>query len=251
MERIPVDRLYHATVVVSDLKAMARSYAEILGIERWKVAHCTAERLTASSAFGFAASYGYSTATGSNACGVTFRLVQPTDGFSTFTEFLITRGQGIHGMCVAVLNEGEFRELKGWLESQGIAVGQAATVDGAARHYFFDTRKALGGFYVELVVPQKEGWEEAITIDEEWDFSAEMRRPAGVEVAQEVPRVGHFGVAVRNLMDRLPAYARLLGMTGWRSLYFHHEPGSLEYSTLNGQEVQHAFLLATSAVADF
>src|SRR5262245_40177146 len=35
--KIPVDTLYYATIVVKDLKAAARNYAEFYGINQWKV----------------------------------------------------------------------------------------------------------------------------------------------------------------------------------------------------------------------
>ncbi len=94
METLPVDRLHHANVVVRDLKTTARNYAQLLGINSWDVVHHTEERLSATSVHGFGAPYTYSSATGSNSCGVTFRLIQPIDGFSTFTEFLLARGPG-------------------------------------------------------------------------------------------------------------------------------------------------------------
>src|SRR5207237_1945763 len=84
-------------------------------------------------------------ATGSNRQGITFRLLQPTGGLSSFAEFLITRGEGIHSLCLAVLGEGEFEQLRAGLPDSGVSVGQAATVDGAASHYHLDTRAALGG----------------------------------------------------------------------------------------------------------
>jgi hypothetical protein len=248
---IPVDRLHHVNVVVRDLEATARNTALILGVERWDVAHLGAERLRDTSAFGFEAPYTYSTATGSNSQGVTFRLVQPTGGLSTFAEFLITRGEGLHGLCLAVLDERELHELKAGLPESGISVGQAATVDGASRHYHLDTRAALGGFYVEIVAPVSSAPGEAPEADEHWDFHDEVERPPGVEELQALPRVWHFGVAVNSVMQKPPAYASLLGVTDWSFVHFRPEHGSLEHSTLDGEEVEYASLLAKAEVADF
>jgi hypothetical protein len=57
-------------------------------------------------------------------------------------------------------------------------------------------------------------------------------------------------VAVESLMERLPAYASLLGLPEWTFTHFRPEPGSLDRSTLDGEEVRHAFLLATADIAD-
>jgi len=105
--KIPVDTLYHASVVVRDARAAARNYAEFYGIHRWKVVHHTDERLknttvhgrkrTAPPALDLAGNmpipgaYTFTTATGRNENGVEFELVQPTLGLSTFEEFLVTR----------------------------------------------------------------------------------------------------------------------------------------------------------------
>jgi len=240
---IPVDRLHHVTVVVRDLAATARNYALVLGIERWDVVHLDAARLGDTSAFGFETPFTYSAATGTSANGVTFELVQPVSGLSSFMEFLVTRGEGIHGLCLAELAEGGLRDLA------GLPVAQAETVDGAARHYHLDTRAALGGYHVEVVVPLAGGGRRRV--DERWDFGGQVRRPAGVEGLQELPRIWHFGVAVGSLMERLPAYASLLGLTEWTFAHFRPGPGLLERSTLNGEAVEHAWVLAKADVPQF
>jgi len=235
---IPIQRLYRANVVVHDLRATARQYAKLLGIKRWEVVHCTSARLSVASAYGYAADYAYSTATGSNANGVTFRLIQPTSGFSTFTEFLITRGEGVHSVCTTVLDdEAELTDLARLLRKEGVAIGQAAMLDGAVRQVFFDTRMALGGFLIEVTG----GSESAIAADEVWDFSNDTQPNA----LHAITRIGHFGVAVPNLMQRLPVYERLLGLERWNAVHFQPE-----HSTLNGERVEHAFLLAIGSKQD-
>ena len=54
-------------------------------------------------------------------------------------------------------------------------MGQSATVDEVLDVYYFDTRVALGGFYLQINVPRKPTWERLIAIDEEWDFAREVR----------------------------------------------------------------------------
>jgi catechol 2,3-dioxygenase-like lactoylglutathione lyase family enzyme len=241
---IPVDRLHHVSVVVRDLEATARSYAAILGIERWDVARYTTDRLRDTSAFGFETPFPYATATGASPGGITFRLVQPTGGLSTYAEFLVTRGEGIHSLCLATAGEAELAER---LRAEDVAVAQTVTVDGAATHHHLDTRQALGGWYVEVMVAGVGGGHR---VDERWDLHDEVRRPEGLDIIREAPRVWHFGVAVRDLMGRLPAYGRLLGLTSWELVHFHPDPGSLERSTLDGQPVRQAFWLAKADLPD-
>ncbi|HEY4026891.1 MAG TPA: VOC family protein, partial [Candidatus Dormibacteraeota bacterium] len=180
---IPVDRLHHVSVVVSDLRVAARNHTIVYGIERWDVAHQTAERLRDTSAFGFVTPYAYSTATGSTPHGITFRLVQPAGGLSTFAEFLVTRGEGIHSICVSTLSEAALRELSARLREFGVQAGQGATVDGAV-HRWFDTRRALGGYLVEVVAPA--GGE--ARVDERWDLRDELQRSGGLEALRQAPR---------------------------------------------------------------
>lgn len=240
-----VDRLHHVSVVVRDLRAAARGYAEVLGIERWDVVHHTSEGLRDTAVLGCAAPFSYATATGSNPHGVRFRLVQPTGGLSTYEQFLVTRGEGVHSVCLARVDEPVFAEVRGRLGAHQVSIGQAATVDGSVRHYHLDTRAALGGFFVEVEVPVGE---ERVRVDERWDFQGQVRRPEGVGSLQDVPRIFHVGVAVHDLMARLQAYADLLGLTRWS--FRHFRPGTVQRSTVDGEEVEHAFLLAVAAFDD-
>jgi len=211
---LSIDRLHHANVVVHDLRATARNYAQVLGITTWDVHHWTPDRLTHAQAFGSRAAFGYSTATGSNSNGVTFRLVQPTHGFSTFTEFLITRGEGVHSLCLGSSVESNIEPL---------TIAQAATLDGAATSVMLDTREQLGGFRVELesgALP---------AADDRWDLSADGQRPDAVEWLANVPKIGHFGIAVSNVIAKLQHYASLLGIDHWSGLHFLNTPGSLEH----------------------
>lgn len=206
MPRLTIERLYHANVVVHDLRASARNYARILGIGHWAVRHHEA------------ATFGYSTATGANSHGVTFRLVQPTHGVSTFTEYLTTRGEGIHSLCLS---------------------------HRTSRSLFLNSRAQLGGFDVEVASTALP------PADEHWDLHSEAEIPASVAWLADIPKVGHFGIAVNSVMDRLPNYAKLLGVSRWAGLRFDSAPGSLEYSTFMGQQVDNAWFLAITDVADF
>jgi hypothetical protein len=225
---IPVHELHHVTVVVRDLEAAARGYALVYGIGSWRVTR--AKRLP------------HAVARGTTAAGLTFRLVEPAGRGGVFDEFLAARGPGIHGLCLTLLTEAELRRLAARLADAGVPVVGEETAPGASRHYHLDTRRELGGFCMEVVVPA--GAERA---DEEWHLAAVGRRPPGVP---EIDRLWHVGVAVRSLEERLPAYERLLAMSAWVRTDFRPEPGSLERSTLDGAPVRHAFSLVRGRLAD-
>jgi catechol 2,3-dioxygenase-like lactoylglutathione lyase family enzyme len=225
---IPVHELHHVTVVVRDLEAAARGYALVYGIGRWRVTR--ARRLP------------HAVATGTTAAGLTFRLVEPAGRGGVFDEFLGVRGPGIHGLCLTVLTEADLGRLGARLADAGVSIVQEETAAGASRHYHLDTRRALGGFCMEVVVPI--GRDRA---DEEWHLAAAGRRPPGVP---DIDRLWQVGVAVRSLAERLPAYERLLGMSDWNRTDFRPGPGSLERSTLDGAPVRHAFSLVRGRLAD-
>jgi hypothetical protein len=262
--KIPVDTLYHASIVVHDARAAARNYAEFYGITRWRVVHHTDERLSNTTVHGrkrtappaldlagpmpIPGAYTFTTATGHTPSGVEFELVQPTLGLSTFEEFLATRGEGVHSLHLAVVEPRDFPALKAWLASEGVPVGQSFTVDDVADYVYFDTRKVLGGFYVQVVVPRVPDWEAAIRADEEWDFSGEIDRPAGVEAMQQVAGITHFGVVVPDVVERVETFARLFAVSLWRGMNWRTEPGWLEDTTNNGQPVHHAYFTARADV---
>jgi hypothetical protein len=262
MQKIPLDTLRYATVVVRDAKATARNYADFYGIERWNVTNATPERLQAMTIRGrvptapppfdlngpvpVPGQYGFISAIGSTPSGnVTFQLVQPTSGLSTFEEFLVTRGEGVHGIFATVLDAAAFADMRKWLASEGVTVAQSYRL-GAADFYYFDMRKLLGSFYIQVVVPQQADWEKTIPVDETWDFSAELKRPAGLKAASEALGITHFGVVVDNLSEKLPNFAKLFGQPVWRGMHWRTAPGSLEDTTNNGVPVVHGYFTGRS-----
>jgi Glyoxalase/Bleomycin resistance protein/Dioxygenase superfamily len=160
---------------------------------------------------------GYASATASNPTGVTFRLVQPTDASTSYAAFLGARGEGVHSLCTAELAEPEL----------------------------IDTREALGGYSIEIAPLS------AAAPDEEWELRAEVRIPPEVEWIANIPRIGHFGIAVTNLEERIPRYAELLGIESWTRRDFHRAPESMTSSTYLGEPVDNAWLIALTDVADF
>ncbi len=256
MNAIPLQTLRYASVVVRDAKAMARNYADFYGIERWNVTHVTPARLSAMTIRGrvptaappfdldgpvpVPGEYGFVCATGSTPGGnLTFQLVQPASGLSTFEEFLVTRGQGVHGIFATVLDAPAFAALRAWLADEGVPLAQSYRLAGAD-YYYYDMRKLLGSFFVQIVVPQSDDWER-LPVDEVWDFSGSLTRPPELTIAAAATGISHFGVVVDNLSERLPHFARLFGQPVWRGMHWHTAPGSLEDTTNNGKPVVHGY----------
>jgi hypothetical protein len=257
MNKIPLDTLHYATIVVKDAKATARRYADFYGIERWNVTVATPELLQSMTIRGrvptspppydlngpvpVPGAYGFLSAIGSTPSGnLTFQLVQPTSGLSTFEEFLVTRGEGVHSIFATVLDAASFRAMRTWLAGEGVLVAQSYRL-GAADYYYFDMRKLLGSFYIQVVVPQQTDWEQTIPVSETWDFSGEVTRPRDLKGATEAVGISHFGVVVDNLSEKLPNFAKLFGEPVWRGMHWRTAPGSLEDTTNNGVPVVHGY----------
>jgi hypothetical protein len=263
--RIPVDTLHYPTIVTRDAKALALNHARFFGIDRWNVSHFTPERLTNTSLRGRGrgepprlelighnrapGEYGFLSALGSNEDGtLTFQIVQPMGGLSTFEHFLVTRGTGVHGLFMSVLGRDGFTTLRHALGSENIPVAQSFTADGAADFYYFDTRSVLGGFYVQVVVPRRADWQEALRVDERWDFSGEYDRPPAARAAARTTALPHFGVVVHDTERTVANFARLFGQPVWRGMNWRTEEGSLEDTTNNGRPVKHAYFTARADI---
>ena len=256
MNAIPIDKLQYITVVVRDAEAMAKNYGDLFGIERWLVTEVTPERLRDQTIRGrvptvpppfdlngpvpVPGAYGFRSALGTSANGnITFQLVQPTSGLSTYEEFLVTRGEGVHSFFATVMRRDPFEEMRRWLASENVPVAQSYRL-GRAEYVYFDMRKTLANFYIQVVIADGDDWAD-IPVDEEWNFSSQIERPADVNGAVNATGITHFGVVVDNLSERLPTFAKLFGQPIWRGMHWRTAPGSLEDTTNNGVPVTHGY----------
>jgi hypothetical protein len=263
---IPIDTLYYTTIATRDAKSCAQKHSRFYGIRKWKVSHLTPERLSETSWQGLgrgranneglhgntppSGEFGFTVAHGCTDDGnVEFQLVQPTSGMSTFEQFLATRGMGVHGVFMTVLKQPEFDALKASLAKDGIRIAQSFTLEGVARFYYLDTRKALGGFYVQIVVPIASNWQERLPVDEVWDFSRDVDAgsPASAP-AKRTTAIPHFGVIVHDLHAHLENFARLFNVEIWRGMNWRTEKGSLEDTTTNGKPVVHSYFTGRADV---
>ena len=249
-DRIPVDKDWRNIVVVKDVRAMARNYAEVFGIDKWQIVDHSADRLTNVTKDGRAPVVppSFIMALGETE-QIHFTLVQPTGGESYFSEFLATHGEGIAGIHTAMVQKSDIKGLIDFLAGEGVGIGMSGTLDDAISFYSFDTRKALGGFQVMVLVPEVEDVFSKIKVDEVLDYSGETFRPSG-RGPFDTPGNSHFGVVVFDLMESLQNYHRLFKVPQWRGMNWRTEPGWLEGPTYYGKPVDHAYFTGSAGVGD-
>lgn len=265
VEKIPVDTLHHVTVVTRDARQTAREHARFYDIPVWQVINYSPERLTGTSVHGRGRSthmdpkavgsaappgvFGFLSARGtSRTNGVTFEIIQPTTGLSTFEHFLATRGKGIHSICLSVIKPEEIAPLRHFLHEHDVPLGMSYAINDKVNLLYFDTRKALGGFYTEVIVASQPDWQSTIAADETWDFSAEIPTQPGALPPQRIQGIGHFGVVVPDLEAYLGNFAILFGQPIWRLMNWRTSEWLLEDTTNNGKPVWHSFYAARANV---
>lgn len=236
--KIPSDRLIHIGIVVRDAKASAKKFSQIYGITDWQVVDHAGDRLTETTTHGKRAEHAFITASGvapTPEGEVTFRLIQPTGGWTTYHEFLNTRGEGIHNLCISAVSRGQLDQLVAWLQTEDVPVGQTTWLDGKFGYVCLDTRKALGGFYVQLLVGDSA--DAAPEPDERWSFP----EVAGQGLLPLGTSGMHYGVVVRDVMAAAERWTRLFGLGKIDFYNWRKAPGSLEDPQYLGQPVDHAY----------
>ena len=249
MSTIPVDGLHHVTMVVNDARASAVKFAALYGIATWNVRVCDASRLRDTTTHGFAAEHHYRAATGvlATASGpLTFVLVEPLAGWTSYHEFLNTRGEGIHSICTAVVTPGDAAALASWLAARGVGVAQSSRRDDGTETWLFDTRAKLGGFFIENLAERVLGAAALEPVDEVWD----LRASAGDPPLMQLDGIKHFGVVVPDLMTAVRGYAELFGITKYTFRNWRKAPGSLDDPTYLGRPVDHAYFTTMVTPAD-
>lgn len=240
MNRIPSDELIHIGVVVRDARASAANFAAVYGIADWVVTEHEPERLGNSTTHGYASEQHFLTATGqaqTEQGPVTLRLIEPRGGWTTYQEFLLTRGEGIHHICTGSLGSDQVAALTTWLKGEGVPVAQTSRLDGGPTELLLDTRQALGGFYIQLLCGDT--GERYAPADEAWDLSGAISHPGGLMPLGTFQM--HFGVVVHDLMRTVTNWARLFDRKEWDFMNWRNAPGSLEEPEYMGQPVDHAY----------
>lgn len=253
--------LHSVGVTVRDLDATMSKLGQVFGIDEWEVVTVEGDRIADAVSHGRrTAGVSYRAATGTTTLRedmvgrkegrsgfpyrtVTFELVQPLKGESVFKEFLAVRGQGISHVVVNEGLGGDRESIATELGDKGIAVAGSFVVDGE-RRTFFDTRRALGGFFVEV---RPTG---ARTAGEIVDVSDTYTRPDG---AQPLPVIGvsHFGVVIDDLVTTIEEYHRLLGCSTFPIKSWTACLGSLDAPYYRGEQVDHGYFTGMGTCGDF
>lgn len=250
--------LHSVGVTVRDLDATMVQLGRILGIEQWEVV--TVEVGQAIHHGRRTSGGSYRAATGTTVLredlvgrvegrsgfpyrAVTFELVQPLSGETAFKEFLATRGQGVSHVVVAEGAGGDAPAIRSHLDAAGVPVA-AAFDAGGERRVLHDTRRTLGGFFLEVRS------QAARTPGELIDISERIERPHGVSPLPVIG-VSHFGVVIDDLMATMPEYHRLLGcevfpVKNWRACH-----GSLDAPYYRGEQVEHGYFTGMGTCGDF
>jgi catechol 2,3-dioxygenase-like lactoylglutathione lyase family enzyme len=223
--------LHHVGFVVRDLEAIAAGWAELFGVEEWHVSPLEA---TGATIRGAEAQITGRVAVGKAPWGDEFWLIEPGPGRSSYKDFQATHGHGIHHLAFC-LDDDETATAVEAFAAEGVRVSQRYELP-TARVTELDTRTLLGGYFIQLITGSlSEG--------------APLHLPerAAGEGPLPVPRgIQHFGVVVRDVVERVEAYERVFGITDWTVQNWRTEPGSLESPTFEGRPVEHEYFAAAS-----
>ncbi|OFT86223.1 VOC family protein [Corynebacterium sp. HMSC29G08] len=235
-----ITNLNRVGVVVYDLDQRKIDYERIYGITEWdeqtwepehSVAHGRTLHKTPGvwrSAVGTASFNAGESGPGGEAYGVTFELIQPISGESIFNEHLRTYREGIAFIQVAADKPEKAAEH---FDKLDITPAYTATQNGQTRT-FFDTRKALGGFCVEV--------------------AGEGQRGASTsEKLIALQGIFHFGVLVHDVMDTLPAYRDIFGITEFPMKTWETGFGRLDAPQYRGTKMDHGYFTAQGMVGNF
>ena len=264
---IPVDKLHSIGVVVTDLEIAMAHYGEMFGIDVWDVAELTEDRLTEVVTHGRATTGAFRSARGATTpprddrgraegrvmngeldIPVHFELIQPISGESPFQEHLLVKGPGITHLTLAVSTPEEFPALAAELAAAGLPLAASFTVDSAVERHFVDTRDALGGYLVEILVPRPGSLPAAY--GERVSVAGNYTRPEGVNPLA-VRSVAHFGIVVNDAMEAVREYHRILGVPSFNMREWRTEPGRLEDPYFRGEPVTHAYFTGITPFKDF
>jgi hypothetical protein len=114
-------------------------------------------------------------------------------------------------------------------------------INDAADFLYFDTREALGGFYLQVIVAHQPDWEATLPVREVWNFEKDIPKDAGALPTHRIQGLGHFGVVVHDLEKHLGNYAKLFGQPHWRAMNWETSDWLLEGTHNNGELVSHAY----------
>lgn len=209
--QLPVDGFHHIGIVVKDYRTYLENFSRFFGIRNWEIRRENSKTLGNLTLHGKPASGSFVSATG-KAGKIAFELCQPLDGDSIFREHLEARGEGMHHVLLSMCPAEQFKPLLPWLESEGITVGQSATLRGEFEDYYLDSAGQLGTTIEVLCPPNRVSHKEPPKPDEIISFDER------VASAGRVPVEKFYHVCVVTKSRRLSVrdnFQRLLGVNRW------------------------------------
>ncbi len=137
-------------IVVKDLEAAMAQYSEDLGIGPWEVLTISPDTCTGGMSFrGEEQPHSFVMAT-CDVGGVTYELIQPLDGPSSYVEFLDAHGDGFHHVGFHV---DDIDAAIAQMEAKGYSIvqsGRGFGTQGDGHYVYFETDAAIG-YLVEAI----------------------------------------------------------------------------------------------------
>ena len=140
----------HVAMVVRDWRAAASGYRSLMGLKRWKVVELGPGLMTECTYYGEEQPCTWISAFAKTG-DTLIELCQPVSGKSIFDDFLREQGEGMQH--VGNLSHPRPGELVAKWTDEGVAVGNYCNIGGMVKLYYLDTRKQLGGMFLEVVDP--------------------------------------------------------------------------------------------------
>ena len=140
-------------IVVRDAEETARNYWEILGVGPWILLDFKPPHLTDSTLHGITLHEYvnlHTKAAIAHLGDLQIELLQPVKGPSTYMEFLKTRGQGIHHLSFAQIEDHD--EMISGFNRMGIETESTGLLGGAITFTYLATQKDLGTIFEALKI---------------------------------------------------------------------------------------------------
>jgi catechol 2,3-dioxygenase-like lactoylglutathione lyase family enzyme len=182
-------------LVVNDVTATVRAYANLLGVSPWRFFDVDLETGDGAESVRVA-----------TAClgRLTLELIQPLAGYGVHRRFLDRHGNGVHHVSF-----GNLENCDQLVESAGLSISTQAEVGNGTAFTYLDTQPSL-----------------ATCLQLSADGGAGPN-PWGTYVLDAVPAVDlskreivQLGIVVDDVAETAAQYTRLLGVTNWRFLEF-------------------------------
>ncbi len=142
-------RIIHVAIIVKDIEKAGKVWADLLGLEKpvavetddWDSTHMMFRGKPAKGKAKFAFL---------NLENMILELIEPTNGYSTWKDFLEKNGEGIHHLGFEVRS---MKEMIDKFKKTGISVEQKGDFEGGS-YVYFDSKNNLGAI-IELISKNK------------------------------------------------------------------------------------------------